>query len=242
MNSVRAVDRAIDILEAMSVAPEGMKISELEEVTGISRPTLYRLVATLVNRNLLRQCGDPTRYEMDAGIIGLAQPWMKSAGSFAHAAPALDALAVAAGETVGLCLRRGAQRIFVREITSPHPLKYAIGVGATEPLLRGAGGRAILAFLDGDEVAAVLAETGDVLNQDLDDALREIRAYGYALSESQILEGATAIAAPIFGQDGRCLGSVGVYGPSVRLSGDRIPAVVDALLACADRISVHRPE
>lgn len=241
MTSVRAVDRAIDILEAIAAAPEGVKITQLQSDTGIARPTLYRLVRTLESRNLLRQCDDPTRYALDLGILALAQPCMRAIDTLSHADTVLDDLAAAVEETVALCIFRGATRIFVREILSPHALKYSVGVGTTEPILRGAGGHAILAYLDATTRNQLLETVGDAERQQLTVELEHVQKRGYAVSEGQILDGATAIAAPVFDRIGKVTGSVGVYGPSVRLSGDRIAPTAATLLAHTRRISEQAP-
>ncbi|MEM9684555.1 MAG: helix-turn-helix domain-containing protein, partial [Pseudomonadota bacterium] len=129
MQSVRAVDRAIDILQAVSGQPDGVKIAELEKQTGIARPTLYRLVRTLESRQLLRQCSDPTQYALDIGVVALAQPMMRSVDLLSRAEESLLALADEVEETVALCLHRGNTRVYAREIVSKHPLKYSRGVG-----------------------------------------------------------------------------------------------------------------
>ena len=238
MQSVRAVDRAIDILEAVSGQPDGIKIVELQKQTGIARPTLYRLVRTLERRQLLRACSDPTQYALDIGVMALAQPWMGSIDLLGRADEALSDLAAQVEETVAICLHRGNTRVYAREIVSKHPLKYSRGIGVTESLLRGAGGLAILAFEKEPFIADQLA-TVDVKERGrLRTELAAIRKRGFAVSRGQIMEGATAIAAPIFSSANRVIGSIGIYGPSTRLKNERIPEVSAALLACARQITI----
>jgi len=241
MQSVRAVDRAIDILQAVSGQPDGVKIADLATQTGIARPTLYRLVQTLERRQLLRPCSDPTRYALDVGIVALAQPWMRSIDLLSRAEEAMLALAAQVEDTVALCLHHGNTRVYVREIVSKHPLKYSRGVGVTETLLRGAGGLAILAFEDESFITDQLATVGVRERDRLRSELAAVRKRGYAVSEGQIMEGATAIAAPVFDSAGRVVGSVGIYGPATRLKRAVIPKVSAALLDCVERISVAAP-
>lgn len=241
MQSVRAVDRAIDILHAVSKQPDGIKIAELERQTGIARPTLYRLVRTLERRQLLRPCSDPTQYSLDVGIVALAQPWMHSIDLLARADEALVALAADVEETVALCLHHGNARVYVREIVSKHPLKYSRGIGVTESLVRGAGGLAILAFEDEKFIADQLATVDARTRRQLQSEVVAIRRQGYAVSEGQIMDGAMAIAAPVFGGANRVVGSVGIYGPSARLKRENIPDMSAALLACARKIGIGEP-
>jgi len=238
MQSVRAVDRAIDILQAVSRQPDGVKIAELEKQTGIARPTLYRLVRTLERRQLLRPCSDPTQYALDIGIVALAQPWMRSIDLLSRAEEALVSLAAQVEETVALCLHYGNTRVYVREIVSKHPLKYSRGLGVTESLVRGAGGLAILAFEDEKFISKQLAAVDAKERSRLRTEIAAIRKQGFAVSKGQIMEGATAIAAPIFDGANRVIGSVGIYGPSTRLKRENIPGISAALLTCVERIAM----
>lgn len=237
MTSVRAVERAIDILEAVAAVPDGIKIARLQAETGIARPTLYRIVGTLESRGLLRQCDDPTKYALDIGIVALAQPWMRSTDALSDVDAELEALAGAVEETVALCIFRGATRVYVREIPSPHALKYSIGIGVTESVLRGAGGHAILAFMEAETRTRLMSGIELPERKRLEGELERVRQAGYAVSEGQILDGATAIAAPVFDRAGRVMGSVGVYGPSVRLSGEMIAKTAAILLEHTTRIN-----
>lgn len=238
MQSVRAVDRAIDILQAVSRQPEGVKIAELERQTGIARPTLYRLVRTLERRQLLRPCSDPTQYALDVGLVALAQPWMRSIDLVSRAEQALVSLSAQVDETIALCLHHGNTRVYVREIVSKHPLKYSRGVGVTDSLVRGAGGLSILAFVDEKFIADQLATVDAEERRRLQAEIALIRKQGYAVSEGQIMDGAMAIAAPIFNSAGLVVGSVGIYGPSTRLNRGNVSEVSTALLACAKQISI----
>jgi DNA-binding IclR family transcriptional regulator len=45
---------------------------------------------------------------------------------------------------------------------------------------------------------------------------------GYALSREELIAGAVVIAAPFFNGGGKAAGSIGVFGPSVRMNKQRI--------------------
>jgi len=237
LTPVRAVDRAIDILKVVAAHPDGIKIAELQKHTDIARPTLYRIIATLENQKLVRQCDDPTRYALDIGVMQLARSWTRSSDLLARAEGPLTDLSRVVGETVALCLYRDGTRVFVREIVSQHQLKYSVGVGVSEPLTRGAGGLAILSFVPEAERGALidLAPAGE--RPSLNREISTTRERGYAVSTAQVLEGATGIAVPVYDQSDQVCGSVGVYGPSSRIDTNRAAELADALLSCAQKIS-----
>lgn len=237
MTPVRAIDRAIDILKVVSAHPDGIKIAELQKHTDIARPTLYRIIATLENQNLVRQCDDPTRYALDIGVMQLARSWTRSSDLLARAEGPLTDLSRVVGETVALCLYRDGTRVFVREIVSQHQLKYSVGVGVSEPLTRGAGGLAILSFVPEAERDALIDRAPVAERPSLGHEIDTTRERGYAVSQGQVLEGATGIAAPVYDQSAQVCGSVGVYGPTSRLDARRVSELAGALLSCAQEIS-----
>ena len=54
-----SLEKALDVLDAIGEAPEGLGQSDLAERLGLPRTTVYRLLATLVARGMVRR--DPLR-------------------------------------------------------------------------------------------------------------------------------------------------------------------------------------
>jgi IclR family acetate operon transcriptional repressor len=216
--NVRAVDRAIDILQCFSADKPWMSVLEIQRKVPLSRPTLYRLLQTLAAKGLVRAQGEPQRFALDFGAGRLANSWVAGIDAIVLARPILERLRVATGETAALLVRRGNLRQCVAELTSPHVLAISRGIGETDHLWRGASGKAILAFMDDNEVAAVMR----TLPKGTDKAalaadLSRARKNGFFVSRGEVFVGAIAIAAPYFDHTDRVAGSVGVFGPEARL-------------------------
>jgi IclR family acetate operon transcriptional repressor len=236
---VRAVERAIDILQAFVGQTGGLKVIEIERATGISRPTLYRLLRTLEKRRLVRTCSDPTRYDLDYGVVELAHTWLRNADFLSRTEPALQMLADITEETVCLCLYRDGKRVYVRELASKHPLTVARGVGATMPVTIGASGIAILAAESDAGLEAVLAPLPPSEQADLRALVDATRKRGYAITSAPaIIPGAAAVSAAIVDHKGQVQGSIGVYGPSSRFTPDKFEAAARGAIACAKQVSI----
>ena len=165
--SVRAVERAIDILDAFSVERPALTVAELARCVRLNRPTLYRMLSTLMQRRLVQLSGDPPRYRLDYGAARFAEAWSRSIEIGQTALPILEPLLHRFDETVALYLRRDNTRICAIELPSRQPLSYSRGLGHAESLRRGASGIAILAFLRGDEFETILGEeTGPCFSAD----------------------------------------------------------------------------
>ncbi len=67
--------------------------------------------------------------------------------------------------------------------------------------------------------------------------LAATRARGYATSHSELISGAVAVAVPFFDSDGQVAGSLGVFGPEVRLTPARVKEAAQKLKLESGRLS-----
>lgn len=228
--SVRAVDRALDILLAFRPGDQALPVAELLRRVDLSRPTLYRLLATLQQREFLVGTGEPLRFRLGPAVAQLAHVWRSALSLPAVAQPMMRRVWEQSRETVALFVRDDVQRVCVAEIESPQPLSFRRGVGYRERLARGASGRAILAFTQLDAATQKRLYAGltvDAAGQTSE--LAAIRKRGYATSRDELIEGAVALAAPFFDGAGAVAGSIGVFGPSVRMKETRVTELAASL-------------
>src|SRR5688572_33494615 len=104
--NMRAVDRAIDVLECLAIERRPLAINALEKRARLSRPTLYRILSTLISRKYVRKDGDPPRYRLDIGAGRLAEAWNNSLDIARLAEPLMKNLNDRFDETVALYLRK----------------------------------------------------------------------------------------------------------------------------------------
>jgi len=64
-----------------------------------------------------------------------------------------------------------------------------------------------------------------------------IRADGYAVSREELIAGAIAMAAPVFMAGQQVVGSLAVYGPSVRIGEKQISHISELLLKASTQLS-----
>lgn len=206
---VRAVNRALEILGAFSDpgAGEGFTVVALQERTGLSRPTLYRLLATLAKKGFVSASGDPQRFRLGPAVARLVNTWNSGTDLAALARPIMRKVWDATGETVALFVPQGAFRVCVAEMPSEQALSFRRGVGYRERLVHGASGRAILAYQPAKRYSSQLIT---------------VRQQGYAVSRDELIKGAVAVAAPFYDASGKVAGSLGVFGPSARVTASQV--------------------
>ncbi len=238
VDGVRAVDRALDVLAAFAPGDDDLLVAELLKRLDLSRPTLYRLLHTLEKKGFVVASGEPQRYRLGPAVARLAHAWSTSL-NLPNAAQGvmLDTWSFTA-ETVALFVPRGEMRLCVAEMPSTQPLSFRRGVGYSERLVRGASGRAILAYmpLSSGQLHAYASGTSTDLKWTLDE-LRLTRERGYAIGHNELIQGAWAVAAPFFDQAGAIAGSLGVFGPDVRLTEARVHEFGHYLHGAARRLT-----
>ena len=236
--SVRAVERALDVLAAFGPAHHDLLVADLVKIVGLSRPTLYRLLHTLEKKGFVTSSGEPQRFRLGPAVAKLAHVWSATLDLSALARPVMTETWTFTTETVALFVARGDMRLCVAEMPSPQPISFRRGVGYTEKLVRGASGRAILAYtpLQTGQLEAFAAGTNSDLAW-LRDQLATTRERGYAMGHNELIQGAYAVAAPFFDSTGTVAGSLGVFGPDIRLTETRVNEFGQFLRVMADRLT-----
>lgn len=237
---VRAVERAIDILQCFTPDRPLMSVIDIQDRVGLSRPTLYRLLQTLAGKGLVVSEGDPQRFRLAHGVMKLAHVWLAGVELTRIAQSFLEDLRDCSGETAALFVRRSAERLCVIECPSRHVLAISRGVGDSGHITRGASGKAILAFLGAAERDKLLEESLNTPGRRLTiDELEKTRRDGFSISRGEVFAGAVAIAAPFFDMNGEVCGSIGLFGPQARLNDARVSELVPSLLKAARELSVR---
>lgn len=244
-STVRAVDRAIAILQCFTADKPALSVLDIQKRVGLSRPTLYRLLQTLGASGLIKAEGDPQRFRLSHGVMELAHVWLAGLNKVDVARPILEQLRESTGETAALFVLRGQKRICVLELESHHALTIARGIGDTGDITLGASGKAILAHLDDVRRDAILDQVTKARRAELIKALEVARNRGYAVSHGEVFVGAVALAAPTFNHNGEVAGCLGLFGPKARVKDSDIPRFGALVMQAADAVSEqfgHRVE
>ncbi|HVO69393.1 MAG TPA: IclR family transcriptional regulator C-terminal domain-containing protein, partial [Aggregatilineaceae bacterium] len=118
-------------------------------------------------------------------------------------------------------------------------LRVVGGIGRKIPLHSTAVGKALLAFSDLPVPAHLESETSRTITDlaRLLEHLEHVRAQGYALDDEEHHEGVRCIAAPVYDYMGSAIATIGISGPTVRVTDDRIPELAQQVLAAARELS-----
>lgn len=219
----RAIDRAAQLLVRVVENAEPETVTELAETTGLPKSTASRLVAALERQGLVQREGGRGSVHPGPVLVSFARRGVPNADLVDLCGPSLDRLADATGETVNLAVpaARGVEQLAQRD--SRHFLGSTNWVGRTVPYHASAVGKVFLAF-----GAARLPKQLEQLTPrtvidggELELALADIVASGYATAVEELEPGLWAIAAPLRNTSG-VAAALSISGPTIRLHDGRL--------------------
>lgn len=97
-----AVARGMAVLRAFGFDRQLLGNIELAEATGLPKPTVSRLTYTLTQLGYLRYREEFGKYELAAGVVSLAYPYLVNMPVPTVARPLMEELAERTGTNVGL--------------------------------------------------------------------------------------------------------------------------------------------
>jgi IclR family KDG regulon transcriptional repressor len=243
-DSVRSVERALDILLCFSLEKPTYSLTQIAEHVGMHKSTIHRLLTTLEAKRFVTRNKTTGMYQLGFRFIELASIMLHDIDVNRWAQPYLQHLAVLSGETVDLAVLDDDHVVYLQVFESPQRVKIAAAVGEQLPVHCTATGKAFLAYLPEYQVKEILAkgmakytEHTLISLADLYQDLHEIRERGYAISKEEYEKDINAVAAPILDENGCPMAVIAIVGPSFRLSRERMMALGQSILETTSTIA-----
>jgi DNA-binding IclR family transcriptional regulator len=234
---VAAVDRAARILLAFSPSWDFLTLPEIARRAGLSKPTAFRILATLVAHGLIFQNAENGTYGLGFMTLRLADVVLGDMPIVAAARPLMRQIRDKVNETVVLSIRDGDSCYYVDCFETTQSIGQTYAIGVATPLHAVAPGRAILAALPDDQVSDYVRRMrragGSASNTMTGRALlREIgtiRRDGYAVSSGELRQGGHTIAIAIPGPIAATQAALHISFPQGRFTNKLQEQCIDAL-------------
>lgn len=237
----RAVTRALAIFDAFDTDHPALSLQEISERVGIAKATAFRLVNALEGEGYLVRLQNG-QYVLSMKLVRLAGLVQGTLSLREAARSVMIELGGRTGETITLNARSHHERMVIDVVDTPSPLMAVARSGERVPLLFGAGGRVLLAFMaerDRDSLLDAIGAAGQLDLDALRSQLAKIRNDGYAMTSGQRVPGLTAIGVPIFEQGDLVQYALTISGPSVRIdarASEFIPLIREAGARISSRL------
>jgi DNA-binding IclR family transcriptional regulator len=239
-----AVDKALIVLDALERKHDGRPLADIASETGLPKPTVHRLLATLERHGYAQQLPSG-RYALGMRVVALGQFAASGNTLLRVAGPILDRLVKACGETVHLGILQGESLLYIdRREPEEAAVRLAALPSPLTSLHASASGKVLLAFgsaeLARKVLAADLAQYTPHTITDADrlrDELDAIRAAGYAVNEQERFIGVRAVGVPVRNSRGQIVGAVSAAAPVQRADRDRLLAMKALLAEAAEEFA-----
>jgi DNA-binding IclR family transcriptional regulator len=236
---IAVLQKLFIVLEAFSELGDPMALARLTEATGLPKPTIYRVVQTMVDLGYLSQDPASGLYSRTSAFEWLGRGCLPGHLRQLYR-PAMEALRDRFDESFVLIVLAGLKIDCLLAVETTQLLRCMVGPRRGLPWQVTAGGRAIAAFLP-------LAEREDLIarsdmqprtpqtvrsKRQLRAKLDEIRADGWAAQAQESEIGVSAVAVPLFEGD-RPIAALAAVVPHVRMTETLRRQMIQALLAAA---------
>lgn len=222
--------KAFEVLRAFNSTDRVMTLSELSRATGLSKSTVHRLLARLVDLGAIEH--HRSAYKLGLGLLALGA--RTPAGLMRdEAMPFLAALHRWSGQTVHFGVLRQLEVVYLDKLSPPQsPLASLTGVGTRLPANCTAIGKALLAHEDLDQLLhrmpAVLPGLTPASVRDPEKLLPQLTAArdeGLARERDEAQLGVACVAAPVL-VNGFAVGAVSLGFPSDTMGSSKLDSAL----------------
>jgi DNA-binding IclR family transcriptional regulator len=237
---VEAVERALAILDVLADTAEALGTNEIARRTGINASSVSRVLATLVAGGYVGHDEATGRYRLGLRLVQLGNLAVAGLGLREVAAPELQGLVRATGETATLSVPGEREAVTIDFVHSDASVRSVARVGRPSVAHATAAGKVMLAFggvtLPPGRLRRYASRT--IVDRDeLGAELERVRERGWAQAVREREEDLSALAAPVRSARGKLAAILGVQGPASRFGERTLSAAVEPLLEHAERIS-----
>ena len=233
-DGAQSVRRAMSVLRLVAAGQDrGVRLTDVAAMSGLTRPTVHRLLKVLMDETAVEQDAATRRYRIghEITLLGLARPGGVSVRAIAE--PYLATLAAEVGDTVFLSVQHGADSVCIGRYLGSHPIQVlSIEVGARRPLGASVSGIVLLAGLPPDEAAGItlrnekrLKTSGRTVKEVLA-AVEACRTLGHTFADKGVMPGTSAMAVPIRNPAGDVVAAISIATLAERLQREQVRGVL----------------
>lgn len=217
---VQSLERGLAVLLAFSDKHPRLTLGQLAELTGLSRPTVRRLVLTLARLGYVREEG--RAYALTPHVLALGYAFTSSLNLTELAQPLMEEVTEITGHTCSLAALDGEDAVFLLRVPSRRAMAHLLLIGTRLPAFASAIGRVLLAGLPDHEVEEFLRHGSfpriTVHTETDPDRLRErictVRRQGWELVDQELAEGVRSLSVPVRASGGRVIAALGMSVPA----------------------------
>lgn len=215
--------RGLTVLELLSDFPNGLTCSEIAQLLNYPANSAFRITMALQEQGwLLRD--ENKRFYLSQKMLSIGAGVTGEQNLSLRLNEIMKEIRDFTGETVLLGVMTSTKGVVLEQELSREAFKFQIELGSSFDLHASAPGKILLAFSDCcDEILPELklkkyTETTITTKKELKQTLLEVKKSGYALDNSEMVEGCNCLAIPVFNRNNKVIASIWATGPANRFT------------------------
>jgi len=242
---IQSLARGLKVIGMLAESDRSIGVTDLAAELGVDKSAAFRLLNTLVNYGFAVQDPETRRYGPGLRIVEISRAVLDRLELRTVAKLYLKQLQKLTGESAHLAVLRGDQAVYIDQENSSAALNVNTEIGRTAPLHCTALGKALIAYLEPEELDRTLGPAPwkkftprtMVTRQELDTHLASIREQGFALDDEELNSSVRCLAVPVRDFRGKVVAAVGISGPSSRVTFERVTGLSKIVMDIGKRIS-----
>ncbi len=230
--NVPNLERGLSIIELLATQPKGLTLAEIIEKLSIAKSSAFRIVSTLIFKNYLQKNETTKKITLSRKMLTLGISSMNEQSIVEQSIDVMRALRDELKESVMLGVLLGATGTILEQVPSSHPVKLFVEPGTQFDLHSSVGGKCILANVSGEEADEALrgktlrkyTENTITSKKEYKTVLKEVKAKGFAVDNSEDIQGINCVGAPIFNEHGYPVAALWITAPYGRLPASEFEA------------------
>lgn len=244
-SQIRAVARAINILEVLGQANGELSLGQIAGRVGLAKSTVHGLISTLRDFDYVTQSPLTGKYKLGVTLFELGNSVARNWDVRIVSVPYIQNLLEQTGRTVHLAVLDKGEVLYVDKRECHDTLRIVTQVGRRLPAHCSGVGKVLLAYLPINEARRIISQNGlpaftkktiTDINK-LEKELEQIREQGYALDNEEIMDSLRCIAAPIRNHEHKVVASISISGHINFLSGEAHRDAIEKIVETSNSIS-----
>jgi DNA-binding IclR family transcriptional regulator len=208
--SAPALEKGLDILEALCASQHALSQKDLASQVGRSVGEIYRMIQCLVNRSYVAQIDDS--YAITTKLFELSHLNPPTHRLLLEATPVMNRLASQFDQSCHLTVYNHGKQVVVAKVDAPSGMGFSLRVGSDLDVLISVSGRVLVAFQDdetrGLRMAESLQRTPGQADPQASAVLDYIRERGYESAPSSQVRGLYAVSFPVLDSRGHAIAAL----------------------------------
>ncbi len=238
--------KGFDMLEVMTLYPEGISMLDIAHEMNLSKSTVYRLLGSFQQMGYISKNETNARYYLTKKLLGLGLKALGEANLVELSLPVMQSLRDEIKESVMIGTLMNNRIVLLEQVIGSHNFTFLLRSGNNFNLHSSAPGKIFLAYTKNEQIQNQLLDSIDfkrynertiTSREDMLQEIDRVRSLGYAVDQEEEMDGVHCVATPIFNQFGILIATLWTSGPSGRLKKSDFPQVARRLQEASRLIS-----